>query len=327
MNRVLFGHRHPETLRVRRELATVLRDMQRFGEAEPLLRDILAVTDTAGGNLSPFALETMSDLGYVVYQLGRFDESVALLRPTLERQRALFGDLHASTLATMRMLGSAERDRGNLNEAEAMYRQALRIARTLYGAEHAETEAAMYVLALCLERKRDLEGAEALMRQDLAMVERLYGRDHPSILARRMGIASVRLERGDLDAAERELRAIRAGWPRAGLVTEDQGDVLNRLAYILVHRGASDGERAYREAVAYDDSRPPGLADFVTDGLHFLAWAEHRKGDLAAAEEDYRRALAVYERQLPVDHPYRIAAAQGLRDVQGDRRITGGKPR
>jgi hypothetical protein len=31
----------------------------------------------------------------------------------------------------------------------------------------------------------------------------------------------------------------------------------------------------------------------------------------------------VYERQLPVDHPYRVAAAEGLRAVRGDRRSAG----
>ena len=320
IDRQLFGPRHPEALRVQRELATVLRETQQFREAEPVLRAILASIDTSGGNPSPFALETMSDLGYVVFQLGRFDDAVAILRPTLERQRALFGDLHASTLATMRMLGSAERDRGNLNEAEDLYRHALRIARALYGAEHAETESVTFVLALCLYRKMELEAAEDLMRQDLAMVERLYGRDHPSILVRHMAIASIRLDRGDLAVAERELRFVLAGAQRSEKSAEDQGDALNRLAYILVYRGAADADRAYRDAVTYDDSRQASQPDFVTDGLHFLAWAEQRKGDLAAAEKDYQRALAVYERHLPVDHPYRVAAGEGLRSVQRDGR-------
>jgi tetratricopeptide (TPR) repeat protein len=316
IDRELYGLRHPETLRVQRELALALREGEKVREAEPVLRGILASIDTSGGNPTPFALETMSDLGYVLFQLGRFDEAVATLRPTMDRQRALFGDLHASTLATMRMLGSAERDRGNLNEAEDLYRNALRIARALYGAEHAETESAMFVLALCLARKHDLDAAEDLMRQDLALVERLYGRTHPGVNARRMGIASIRLDRGDLAAAELELRIVLQEARRLRAPSDDQGDALNRLAYILVQRGAPDADRAYRDAVAYDDSRPRGQTDFVTDGLHFLAWAEHRKGDLAAAEQDYRRALAVYERHLPADHPYRVAAAEGLRSVQ-----------
>ena len=311
--RELYGVRHPETLRVQRELANVLRDRQEFRDAEPLLRSILAAIDTAGGNLSPFALETMSDLGYAQFQLGRFDDAVAVLRPTLEHQRRLFGDLHASTLATLRALGSAERDRGRLDDAEALYRQALRIAHTLYGPVHTETESAMFVLALCLSRKLD-PGAEALMRQDKALFEQLYGANHPGVFARRMGIAAILLDRDDRDGAERELRAVLAGGQRSG-PAEDRGDVLNRLAYILVARGGADADRAYNEAMAYDDARSPDQPDFVTDGLHYLAWAEYQRGDLAAADRDYRRALAVYERYLPPNHPYRIATTEGLKSL------------
>jgi len=317
--RELYGVGHPETLRVQRELASVLRDRQEFRDAEPLLRDILAAVDTTG-DLSPFALETMSDLGYARYQLGRFDDAVAVLRPTLDHQRALFGELHVSTLATMRALGSAERDRGRLDEAEELYRQALRIARTLYGEEHAETESAMFVLALCLARKVDLDAAGELMRQALPLAMRLYGPDHPHVMARRMGVASILLDRDDRVGAERELQIILAGIRRLTGPAQDMGDILNRLAYLLVARGAVGADRAYREAVDYDDARSPDLPDFVTDGLHFLAWAEHRKGDLVAAEKDYRRALAVYERYLPPNHPYRIATTEGLKAILADAR-------
>ena len=44
--------------------------------------------------------------------------------------------------------------------------------------------------------------------------------------------------------------------------------------------------------------------------------AEQRKGDLRAAAEDYRRALTIYQKQLPADHPYRIAAVRGLQEIE-----------
>ncbi len=54
----------------------------------------------------------------------------------------------------------------------------------------------------------------------------------------------------------------------------------------------------------------------MSDGLHYLAWSELQMGDLAAAEHDYERAEAVYERYLPAGHPYRIAATEGLAAVR-----------
>ena len=95
----------------------------------------------------------------------------------------------------------------------------------------------------------------------------------------------------------------------------DLGDVLNRLAYIAVERGAGDADKLYREASAFDRNRPSSSPVFVSDGLHFLAWTQHRKGDLRGAEANYRRALSLYRRQLPVGHAYRAAAAAGLASV------------
>ena len=317
IDRVQYGPNHPETHRVQRELASLYRDQMRFGEAEPLLRDVLGGLNGDSAAASPFALETAADLGYAIYQLGRFSEAESILRPTFERQRALFGEVNVATLNTMRALGSAVRDQGRLDEAEQLYRSALRVSRALYGEEHVETEQAMFVLALALERKRDLDAAEELAQRDLALVQRLFGSESYVAIGRRALIGAIRLERGDLAEAERVFRQLR----RESLVRSpkggpDDGDVLNRLAYLLIMRNADDAQQAYRDAVAYDDARPAGQADFVSDGLHYLAWCELQKGDLAAAEQDYQRALAVYERYLPPGHPYRVAASEGLAAVR-----------
>ncbi|HEU4464602.1 MAG TPA: serine/threonine-protein kinase [Gemmatimonadota bacterium] len=308
---VSLGARHLETLRVRRELAILRRQQEQWEESEGLAREVLAAMTEEDRAVSPFALETATDLGYALFQQARFDEAIEILRPTLERQRAIFGEIHASTLFTIRALGSTHRDRGDLDEAEALYREALRIARALYGEEHPETEAAIFVLALTLHREEELTEAETYARRSLALSERVYGPDHFMKWGRITLVGAIRLDRGDEVEAERDLRIVLGGVsgraPDPGL-----GDVLNRLAYILVRRDAGDAATLYREAVALDDARPAGSPIFVTDGIHFLAWAEHRRGDLEDAEADYRTALGLYRTQLPDGHSYRAAAATGL---------------
>jgi serine/threonine-protein kinase len=317
IDRVRYGASHLETLRVLRELASLYREQQRFGAAESLLRGILAGVANDSVTLSPFALEVTAELGYTTYQLGRFSEAEAILRQTLDRQRALFGELNVATLNTMRSLGSAIRDQGRLSEAEQLYRDALRLSRALYGDEHVETDGTMFLLALVLERKYDLKAAEELARREIALVQRLFGPANYRLLSRRMLLASIRLERGDVAESERLLRQVRreslAFTPAGG---PDDGDTLNRLAYLLILRNAEDAQQFYREAVAFDDARPAEQPDFVTDGLHYLAWSEQKMGDLAAAEQDYQRALTVYEKYLPDGHPYRQAASQGLAAVR-----------
>ena len=316
LHRSLFGARHSETLRIQRELAAGLRDTKQYKECELQLRDILTKMEQTGGPKSPFALEVASDLGYALFQQGRFDESIAILRPTLANQRALFGDVHSATLTTTRSLGSALRDRGDLDEAEALYRDALRISRALYGNRHSETEGALLILAILMERKNNLEEAESLEQQALAVSLAVNGPNHPGVWGHRGHLGVIRLDRGDTAVAERLLRETLAKSRAISRNRDpDEGDLLNRLAFILVKRHAPDADRMYREAVAFDDSRPPGSPDFVSDGIHFLAETERERGDLDAAEIDYRRALRMYERQLPLNHPYRIAATTGLAEV------------
>jgi tetratricopeptide (TPR) repeat protein len=271
---------------------------------------VLAALDDADRDTSPFALETKTNLGYTLFMEARYDEAIAILRPTLEQQRRIFGESYGPSLFTLRSLGSALRDRGDLDEAEILYRDALRISRTLYGEDHRETSSSMEVLTIVLERKEDLAEAEALARQVLRLAQKNYGPDHVDASGEDLG--RVLLDRGESVEAERWLRhallVMRRSFPAGH---PDEGDLLNRMAYILVAREAADADSLYHEAVAFDDARGEAPV-FVTDGLHFLAFVRHREGDLAGAEASYRRALGLYRRQLPNGHAYRAAAATGL---------------
>ena len=315
MYRDLLGRRHPETLRIQRELSSVYRTWKRPGEAVALLEDILASLDESAADPTPFGLEVQSELGYALYQQAKYDSAIAIMRPALESQRALFGPLHLSTLTTVRMLGSALRDRGDLEEAEQLYREALRISIALYGREHIETVGALFTLSLALARMGKLEEAERLAREFLLLGERAYPDESASWYGRGF-LGGILLDRGDFAGAEEMLRRGLALAQRGAPTNDpDRADLLNRLAYLALRRGAQDAERVYREAVDFDAARPPNLPDFVSDGVHFLAMAEQQRGDLAAAAEDYRRALTIYQKQLPADHPYRVAAARGLEEV------------
>jgi len=273
--RSLLGPRHVETLRNQRALAVLLGKVNKLEEAEAMLRDVMTKIPEADRATSPFALEASTELGYVLFLRARFDEAVGVLRPTLEQQRRLFGDTYGPSVNTMRALGSALRDRGDLDEAEALYRDVVRITSTLYGDERLEMLYAITVLSIVLDRKGELEEAERLARRAQALAERIYGPDQYETAG--AGLPGILLNRGDRNESERLLRRglaiTRRSFPAGHL---DEGDHLNRLAYILVARGAADGDAFYREAVTFDRARPPGSPIFASDGLHFLAWAQHQ---------------------------------------------------
>ncbi|MGI9076695.1 MAG: tetratricopeptide repeat protein [Gemmatimonadaceae bacterium] len=319
-----FGPRHPETLRAQRELAIRVREVGKLGEAETLLRDVMRSLEGSRSQNSPFGLETAAALGYTLFLQGRYDEAISILRTTLKRQRSVLGERYGPTLSTMRWLGSAIRDKGDFDEAERLYRDAIRIARQLYGEDHEHTIYGEHVLSMLLERTGELEEAEALTRLEIEAAVRIFSPEHPYVVLERVRLGGILLDRGNRSEAEALLRR---GLERMRQIYSpdyaDLADVLNRLAYIAVAREAADADKLYLEASAFDRGRRAGSPVFVTDGLHFLAWTQHRKGDLGGAEASYRGALALYRLQLPPGHSYYAAAATGLGAVVLD----AGRPR
>lgn len=314
MYEAVLGGRRMETLRVRRDLGVQLRTAGVLPEAEAMLRSVLD-TVSADARESPFALEVGADLGYVLFLRANYDAAVALLRATLEKQRLLFGPQYAPAMQTARFLASALRDRGDLAESEQLNREALDLCRTLYGERHTQTTIAKIVLSILLERQGRFEEAEQLSRDALTIL-----RPHDQGTAMEiMRLGSIRLDRGDAVEGGRLLRrgldSLRRVFPSG---TPDEADALNRLAYVALSHGEPDAARLYEEAAAFDRNRPPGSPDFVSDGVHFLAWAHHQRGRLAEAEAVYRRALAIYRVQLPSDHPYTLFAVAGLKRVLVD---------
>jgi serine/threonine protein kinase len=312
----VFGPRHPETLRAQREIALSLRETGKIAEAEAILRDVMRSLEVIRSQNSPFGLETASTFGYTMFMGGRYDEAIAILQATLARQRSILGERYGPTLSTMRYLGSALRDKGDLVGAERLYREAVLTARQLYGSDHQETIYGERVLSMLLERKGELDEAEDLSRHALGASLRILSSDHPHVVVERARLGGILLDRGNRPEAETLLRQ-GLGQMRRIYAADypDLADPLNRLAYIVVERRASDADRLYREASAFDRARPAVAPVFVSDGLHFLAWAQHRKGNLRGAEANYRRALSLYQRQLPSGHAYRAAAAMGLGSV------------
>jgi serine/threonine-protein kinase len=316
MNRKLFGPRHPESLRTERELANVLSTDDRAREAEATYREILALHDDRSNSASLFLAEVRSDLGYVLFQQGRYPEALTLLEPALEEQRRLLGDVHAATLITMRSLASTLRDMGQLTRAEGLYRDAVRISRALYGDDHLQTDVARFVLALHLHRTWVLDEAEALARDGVARGEQSYMNRFPRTVGWGGLLGLIRLDRGDLSEAEPLLRVALADMRRANPGGhQDEADLVNRIAYLAVRRAARDAASVYRDALAVRARKPAGAPDFVTDGIHFLAWTMQHQGDVEAARRLYGRAVALYEQLLPAEHAYLLFAQSGLADA------------
>ena len=317
MNRALFGNRHRESLRTEQELAWLLSATDRPKDAEVLLREVSRFSNDSSSAAAVFRAEVQSRLGYAVFQQSRYQEARELIESALAEQRHLLGDVHVSTVWTVRVLASLLRDVGELDRSETLYREALASSRLLFGDDHFQTETSEYLLILQLQRTGKFAEAERLSRAGLPRLTRRYGERDPRAEGWRGRLATILLDNGATAEAETLLRSTLDDYHRlypGG--HQDEMDWANRLAYITMLRGAPDADQMYRTALALRARKPADQPDFVTDGVHFLAWAMNAHGDVAESKALYQSVLALYRRVLPSNHPYVVFAQRGLDGIR-----------
>ncbi len=319
--RSLFGPSNPYALQAQLGLADVfLQGQERFADAEALYREILDLHGDDPNEPSLVYADAARGLGLTLFYQARYGEAESILRSSLERNRRLFGGVHPVTVLTMQALAATVRDRGKVDEAVELQREVVRINRLLYGEDHRNTLFSKFVLAFNLHRQGRIGEAAPLIHEVVEWSLRRNGADHPQTGRYLRFEGYVLLDLGDREGAERRLRRALEIYREAYAHRHaDEAGILNRLAYLLVERGASDAEPVYREAVAYHRELSAGSPIFVTYGPHYLAAAMARMGDPGGAEALYRRSLDLYRPLLPADHPYIAAAQAGLDEILRNR--------
>jgi serine/threonine-protein kinase len=310
----VLGENHLETLRARYALSVALSRADQWRAAEGELRTLLATANAQSMPATLLRAEATTALGYTLFQQGRSVESRAILEEALSSQRRDFGAMSGPTLRAMRALASVVRDAGDLRRADTLYRESVRLATALFGPNHLETDVAEFVLAMQRHRMGDLSTADSIARRGLARsIERLGA---PRVSEWRVLLATITLDRSRTDEANgllwdayRELvRLYPAGH-------QDAGDLLNRLAYLSSVRRERRADSVYRAAVAWRAARAPGTPDFLTDGIHFLAWAARWHGDSTYARQLFVVADSLYRGRLAPDHPNLRQTQDGLRGL------------
>jgi tetratricopeptide (TPR) repeat protein len=301
-------------LHARMALASLLQRAQRFEEAVVLCQYVLEHTRRNPDSRDSRWLAAWArvELGDLLTQLSRTAEAIGVLDEARREHERWFGRLHGLTLRATFSLAHALRDHGELAQSEERYREALDLARTLFGEDAPRTADMRWLFALLLNRRAKFTEAEAELRQSNERWERVGRATGQSRLALLMATGDLRLERGDITTASatleqglKEMRAMLGGSP-------DEGDILNRLAFIQLTRNDGRGRDTYREAVAFHRARQPNAPLFASDGIEYLAWAMRRMGEPREAEATYRQALTVYRGRVDAGHPALVRAWLGL---------------
>jgi tetratricopeptide (TPR) repeat protein len=168
------------TLNVVEILAGNLRDQGKLGEAEPLMREALALRRRTQGDVHPGTFESIHRLADLLKDQGKLDDAEPLYREALAGYRRTLGDERRETLRAINDLAILLRSQGKLGEAEPLYCEALAGNKRMLGDEHPDTLDSIFNFACLLWAEGKTAEALEMYRQELECVRRVFGEDHPS---------------------------------------------------------------------------------------------------------------------------------------------------
>ena len=180
MQEKTLGAEDNDTLETQRGLAANYSRVDRWAEAEPLLRHVLDVYRKRFGAESTRALSLTTGLGVNYLEQARYAEAREVLRPALAATEKLLGREHPNTMILVSNLGSAIRNGGDLEEARPYYERVLATSLKQNGPDFYLSVSAESNLALLLLDAGDIDEAEKHARLSIAHLEKAFPPGHPA---------------------------------------------------------------------------------------------------------------------------------------------------
>ncbi len=219
-------------------------------------------------------------------RLGLYAEAEPLARRALELRRERLGAAHPDVASSLNLLGWIRHERGASREAEPLLLEAARLRRAGGGRLRRDLSRTLNDLGVTYNAVRRYGDAESVLREALAIRREEFGDGH-----RAVGITANNLA--------------------ASLYFQQKVDSAIRVQSLAV--------QSLERSVGPDHQRS-------VVALGNLAAFKRVKGDLSAAEGDYRMLLERQTRLQGSDHPVTARIVESLATVLSDRGASGGDP-
>jgi tetratricopeptide (TPR) repeat protein len=286
-------------------VGAVYDSLGQYSDAVGLLTESLALQTNTEDKAR---IETLLELGRARSGAGDLQGAETPLNDALRAAQNASGVDSQEAGRALWELGRLRQQEDRLAEARDLYKKSLQILESTQ-ASNTDISAVLDDLAQVYARDKQWKLARQTYERALEIDRRILGDDHPRVGMHLGNLAYVVQNLGDLKQAEDLYRdAIRRKEKAYGLHSAQTASAQSNLGGLLQREGRLDeAEPLLRSAV---DST---LAKWGPD--HYLVgWQRvslgmllHEKGDLAGSENEYRQALAIYDRALPANHQYRAA--------------------
>lgn len=205
LQQAAFGADDDDSLDSQRGLAAAYSRVDRFAEAEPLLKDTLERFRQRYGDAHTKTLDLTTGLAVTYLEQEKYAQAEALLRPALPLAENLLGPDHQNTVILVSNLGSSIRQQGRNEEARPYYERVLATNLKLHGPDHFLSVSAESNLSLLLRDAGEGGEAERHARLSVAHLDKAFPPGHPARAIFIDALARVLISNGKFAEAERNL--------------------------------------------------------------------------------------------------------------------------
>ncbi|GLI65193.1 hypothetical protein VaNZ11_008655 [Volvox africanus] len=138
-NDATAAHDSQGMLRTLNNLALLLQDQGKYGEAEKLHRRVVACLDRLLGPEHPDTLSSVTNLASVMKAVGRYDEAEQLHRRALLGVERVLSSLHSDTLRSANNLANALKEQSKFDDAEVLHAIVASSLEKVLGPDHPDS--------------------------------------------------------------------------------------------------------------------------------------------------------------------------------------------
>ncbi len=198
----MLGKENAATIGSRFSLAHLYREQGRYGDAEPLLKEVLAMSERELGAENRDTLLMVQNLASLYEAQGRYGEAEPLLKRAVEASVRVLGEEDHYTLIAFHSLAALYHGQGRYNEAEPLYKRVLAINERVLGKDHPDTLAGLASLADLYRGQGRYGEAELLSKRAVEASVRILGKGNPQIIRSTHVLAALYLVQGRYAEAE-----------------------------------------------------------------------------------------------------------------------------
>lgn len=284
-----------ERIGLRLGIASVLRDIARWNEAEAQLRPALVEADSLANE--EVVASAAANLAHLLSETNRIEEAEPLMRWALKINQAIFGNQHSIVATNLNNLAILLIGTGRLEEAETLLRQTLKIDEAITEGHDPSVATHLSNLAMLLADTNRIEEAESLMRRAIEIDKATLDGQHPSVAIHLNDLALLLRDSNRIGEAEPLMRqALEISEASLGGQHPTVATHLNNLAALLHQtKRIGEAEPLIRRALEITETNLGSQHPSVAIQLHNLAVLLKGTDQLEEAELLIRRALDIYD--------------------------------